>query len=66
MHELGVGNEPIPQKKLSVEKLSAAIREVTMNHTIRQNAEALGEKIRSEDGIANATAIIERTAANYK
>ncbi|NQT04331.1 MAG: glycosyltransferase family 1 protein [Planctomycetes bacterium] len=61
---LGVGSEPIPQKKLTVEKLSAAIREVTVSQTIRQNAEALGEKIRNEDGIANAVAIFERIGRN--
>ena len=61
---LGVGSEPIQQKKLTVEKLSAAIREVAMNQAIRQNAEALGEKIRNEDGIANAIAIFERIGRN--
>lgn len=63
---LGVGSEPIPQKKLTVEKLSAAIREVAMNQGIRQNVEVLGEKIRNEDGIANAVAIIERVVVNFK
>ena len=57
---LGVGSEPIPQKKLTVEKLAATIREVTSNPTIRQNAEVIGKKIQQEDGIANAVAIIER------
>jgi len=61
VHALGVGSKPIPQKKMTVEKLASAIREVTTNQTIRQNAEALGKNIRSEDGVANAVAIIERT-----
>ena len=60
VHALGVGSKPIPQKKMTVEKLATAIREVTMDQSIRQNAEALGKKIRHEDGIANAIAIIER------
>jgi sterol 3beta-glucosyltransferase len=60
VHALTVGSEPLPQKKLTVEKLSAAIREVTENQNIRRNAKALGEKIRNEDGIANAIDIIER------
>lgn len=60
VYELGVGSKPIAQKKLTGEKLSAAIREVTENQSIRQNAEALGEKIRDEDGIANAIDVIER------
>ena len=61
VHALGVGSKPIPQKKMTVEKLAAAIREVTTDQIIRQNAEALGKKIRKEDGVANAVAIIERT-----
>lgn len=61
VHELGVGSEPIPQKKMTVGKLAAAIREVTLSPTLRKNAETLGEKIRQEDGVANAIAIVERT-----
>ena len=64
VHELGTGSEPIPKKKLTAEKLASAIREVTTSKTIRQNAEALGEKIRHEDGIANAIAVIERSRSN--
>jgi sterol 3beta-glucosyltransferase len=60
VHALGVGSKPIPQKKLTVDKLADAIREVTSNPTIQQNAEILGNKLRAEDGIANAIAIIEQ------
>lgn len=56
---LGVGSEPIPHKKLTSENLAAAIREVTTDPAIRQKAEALGEKIRQEDGIASTVALIE-------
>ena len=59
VYALGVGSQPIPQKKLTAPKLAAAIREVTTNPTIRQNADRLGEKIRSEDGIGAAIALIE-------
>ncbi|MBN2328217.1 MAG: glycosyltransferase family 1 protein [Candidatus Omnitrophica bacterium] len=60
VHALGVGVEPIPQKKLTVEKLTAAICEAATNPTIRRNAEALGEKIRREDGIGHAVSFIEQ------
>ncbi len=56
---LGVGSQPIPQKQLTAQKLADAIREVTTNPTIRQNAEVLGQKIRQEDGIDNAIALIQ-------
>jgi len=65
VYALGVGSKPIPQKKLTTEKLTEAIREVMTNQAIRQNAEALGKKIREEDGITNAVAIIENVAQTW-
>lgn len=62
VYALGVGNKAIPQKKLTANKLAEAILEVTTNKVIRQNAETLGQKIREEDGIKNAIAIIESVA----
>ncbi len=59
VHKLGVGSQPIPQKKLTAAKLAAAIHEVTTDPAIKRNAEALGAKIRGEDGIANAIRVIE-------
>ena len=59
IYALGVGTKPIPQKKLTARKLAEAIREVTTDRVIRQNAATLGQKIREEDGIAKAIAIIE-------
>ncbi|MEM0980439.1 MAG: glycosyltransferase [Cyanobacteria bacterium P01_H01_bin.58] len=56
---LGVGSDPIPQKKLTAEKLAAAIRTVTTDPTMRQKAQVLGEKLRQEDGMATAIAFIE-------
>ncbi|MDJ0717090.1 MAG: glycosyltransferase [Prochloraceae cyanobacterium] len=47
VYALGVGTKPIPQKKLTAKKLAEAIREVTTDQVIRQNAKTLGEKIRS-------------------
>jgi sterol 3beta-glucosyltransferase len=60
VHTLGAGSQPIPQKKLTVEKLATAIEDVTSNPAIRSKAEDLGGKIRSEDGIGNAVKVIER------
>jgi sterol 3beta-glucosyltransferase len=62
VHALGVGSKPIPQKKLTAENLTDALREVTTSPTIRQKATALGRALREEDGIANAIAIVERIA----
>ena len=56
---LGVGPGPIPQKKLSVEKLSAAINQVRSDASIQERAEVIGRQIRSEDGVANACEFID-------
>ncbi|MDJ0573257.1 MAG: glycosyltransferase [Pleurocapsa sp. MO_192.B19] len=66
VYALGVGSKPIPQKQLTAEKLANAIREVTTNPEIRAKAETLGEKLRNEDGISKAIAIIEQIALNQK
>lgn len=58
--ELGVGPKPIPRKKLTSERLSQAIRDTVTNNEMRQRASNLGERIRSEDGVANAVQIIQQ------
>jgi sterol 3beta-glucosyltransferase len=58
VHALGVGPEPVPQKKLTTERLAAAIRAVTENKRMRSLAEELGKGIRAENGVARAVEII--------
>lgn len=60
VRELGVGCNPIPQKKLTPQNFAAAVREAIANPSILANAAALGEKLRRENGVANAVAFIER------
>ena len=57
---LGVGPEPIPHRKLNAENLAGAIREMLEDEGMRQRASALGECLRSEDGVANAIRIIKK------
>ncbi len=57
--DLGVGADPIPQKKLDTDNLAAAISQVMSDAQIRQRAAVLGEKIRAEDGVARAIEFIE-------
>lgn len=61
LYELGVGSEPIPQKKLTAAKLADALHSVTADPAIQNSAEGLSEEIRREDGIANALAFIEQS-----
>jgi len=59
--QLGVGPKPIPYRKLSIERLREAIQFGVGNAQIRQNAAALGERIRAENGVEQALRIIEQT-----
>jgi sterol 3beta-glucosyltransferase len=54
----GFGPRPIQKKHLSATRLAAAITEATQSGSIREKAEEVGRKIRSEDGIARAVEII--------
>jgi UDP:flavonoid glycosyltransferase YjiC (YdhE family) len=52
--ELGVGAAPIRRHDLSAERLVAGIRIMTSDRTMQQQAAALGERIRAENGVSNA------------
>lgn len=58
--DLGVGPAPIPRKKLTAERLAGAIQVAVTDKTIHGRAAELGEKIRAEDGVANAVAVVEQ------
>ncbi|WP_225913725.1 glycosyltransferase [Leptolyngbya ohadii] len=58
--DLGVGTAPIPRKQLTVERLAQAIQTAVSDRTMRQRAASLGESIRSENGVANGVAIVQR------
>ncbi len=60
---VGAGPAPIPQKELTAELLAAAITTAVKDPLIRQNAAAIGEKIRAENGVERATEIITRHLA---
>jgi sterol 3beta-glucosyltransferase len=61
--ELGVGPRPIPQRKLNATNLAAAIGMALTDPGMQQRADELGERIRGEDGTANAAALIEQAVA---
>jgi sterol 3beta-glucosyltransferase len=58
VHALGAGPKPVPQNKLTTERLAAAIRAVTEDEDMRRVAEELGEGIRAENGVARTAEII--------
>jgi sterol 3beta-glucosyltransferase len=58
VERLGVGPSPIPQKRLTVERLCHAIDVVMNDSAMRQNAATLGNRLRNENGTSNAVAFI--------
>lgn len=57
---LGVSPAPIPRKELSVERLAAAMQQVVSDAEMRRRAAELGQRIRAEDGVAQAVEQIKR------
>jgi sterol 3beta-glucosyltransferase len=57
---LGVGPEPIPHKRLSVQRLAEALTIAVNDIQMRQRAVELGEKIRTEGGVSAAVEAIHQ------
>ncbi len=57
---LGVSPEPIPRKQLSVKRLAVAMQQVVKDSEMRDRAAELGQRIRAEDGVAQAVKWIQR------
>jgi UDP:flavonoid glycosyltransferase YjiC (YdhE family) len=60
VYELGVGPRPIPRQRLTVERLAESIHCVVSDIAMQKNAASLGERIRAENGVARAVAVIEQ------
>ncbi|MBA2682007.1 MAG: glycosyltransferase family 1 protein [Ktedonobacteraceae bacterium] len=60
-YELGVGPKPIPQRHLNADNLTQALDRALSDREMRKRAAALGERIRAENGIAQAMTIIEQS-----
>ena len=63
VHDLGVGPEGIPRKRLSAERLARAIRQAVDDSDMARRAADLGARVRSEDGVTRAIDAIERFVA---
>lgn len=57
---MGLGPQPIPQKKLTADRLANAILTATGDRNIQAKARAIGTAIRAEDGIARAVAVVKQ------
>jgi len=59
IRSLGVGPSPIPRTRLNAVNLARAISAAVTEKGMAERAARLGDKIRSEDGIARAVEILE-------
>lgn len=57
---LGLGPDPIPQKKMTADRLANAISIAVSDSRMKQRASSCGEAIRAEDGLGKALAIIQQ------
>lgn len=62
VYELGVGPKPIPRRRLTAENLAEAIRRAMSDTIMRESASSLGERIRAENGVAQAVRVIEQNS----
>ncbi|MDY7012038.1 MAG: glycosyltransferase, partial [Cyanobacteriota bacterium] len=60
-YQLGVSPPPIARRNLTVEQLATAISEAISNREMRDRASKLGDRIRSENGVARTVKIIRET-----
>lgn len=57
-HALGLTPQPIPQKRLTTERLTRAISTATSDEALQERVKAISERIRAEDGVARAVEIL--------
>jgi sterol 3beta-glucosyltransferase len=62
--ELEVGPRPIPLRRLTIDRLAQAIQLAVSDTAMREKAARLGERIRGENGVARAVAVIEQTSGH--
>ncbi|HYF64298.1 MAG TPA: glycosyltransferase [Herpetosiphonaceae bacterium] len=61
---VGAGPPPLPRRRLSAERLAGRMAWLASDHGVRAAAAGLGERMRREDGVAAAVALIEHYAAD--
>lgn len=65
VERLGVGPSPIPQSKMTVDRLCRAIDMAMNDWTMRENAATLGSRLSKEDGKSHAVAFITQWVNNH-
>jgi sterol 3beta-glucosyltransferase len=60
LYARGIAPEPLPHRKLTADALAAAITTALGDADMRRRAAKIGERVRAEDGVGRAVAVIER------
>jgi len=64
VYAIGAGPQPIPVKRLTVEKLVTALAEADED-TLRSRVQVIGRRIRAEDGVGVSVKFIEVSVAKW-
>lgn len=62
VHKLGVGPKPIPRKRLTIDNLARAIRQVINDDKVNEKAAGISRQIQTENGVDFAVGLIEKFA----
>jgi sterol 3beta-glucosyltransferase len=63
LHDLGLSPKPIPRNKLALDRLMQGMKALVTDNAMRDQARAMGQKIRAERGVETAVELIERYMA---
>ena len=63
---LGVGPKPVPQDRLTVERLTEALKQATSDPQMKKRAVVAGKRARSEMGVEKAVEAFEREVARFR
>ncbi|KPF42559.1 hypothetical protein D621_20685 [beta proteobacterium AAP51] len=66
LHRTGLAPAPLPQRRLTTERLAAAMHQAVHDEPLRRAAAAMGERLRAEDGVARAVEWLERWQAGRR
>lgn len=64
VHQAGLGPAPLPQRRLTPQRLAAALREAVDSEPMRVAAAAMAQRLAAEDGARRAVAQLERWHAS--
>ena len=65
VHSVGCGPRPLPRQKMTVQRLSKALIDLTTRKSYAVAAEEMAQRLNQEDGMAQAADLIEKSVAAW-